>query len=188
MLATSETAADRKMDEDSVLRTPSAIRIWRGRLVIKLQIRKHMAGGSRTDRTCLCENYPGGYLTAHVPQVYCPAFFSWERVCQHVRSGERLCSSSTGQMFADRLRNLAARSGHERAAKTGRRGAIRCAAQTTLESGEACAQISKVGQWHSAACRVYLGALEAAAMTRILIVASDGEGVEEQGPWGDPIS
>ena len=47
-----------RMDPDSVLASPAVIGLERGAPVIKLHRRKHMAGGSRMIRRCICDKYP----------------------------------------------------------------------------------------------------------------------------------
>ena len=126
------------MGEDSALRAPAVIGIWKRQLAIKVHRRKHMAGASRA----VCTWVGGGTRAAVEPSG--------------VRTGGRLSPSWTGQMFTSRLRNPVARFGHERAAKLGMHGVRRGAAQTILESVGAFAQMLMAGQWHLPAYRLNL--------------------------------
>ena len=62
-----------------------------GKLTITLNRRKHMAGGSKRVRACICEHYAPGALELRAPQLFCP-------VCQ-LRPAAREFASSGDQVF-----------------------------------------------------------------------------------------
>ena len=55
-----------KIDEDSALEGPAVMGPWNGHVVIKLHRRKHMAGGPRMARKCICDKCPNGSPGTHV--------------------------------------------------------------------------------------------------------------------------
>ena len=140
-------------------------------------------------RSCICEGCPRRSLGTQASQLYCPVRFLWGRICQRVRTGERLFPSWTGQMFTNRRRNPATRFGRGGARRLGPCSVSKGAARAILESGGIFAQMLRACQWHSSAYRLYLdlGAEEAAAISRFSIEASGDEAAERKGPEGDPI-
>ena len=166
-----------RMDADSVLQSPAVIGVEKGNIVIKLHRRKHMAGGARLVRRCICERYPPGSLEIHVPQLFCPTCVLWDAICGRVRAGDMLFPGLSGPRFTDKLRNMARHLGWERSEKLGSHSIRRGAARAILEAGGSFAQLLKAGQWHSSAYRLYLdlGMEENKAMAQVMIEQSDDE-------------
>ena len=184
-----------RMDPDSVLQSPAVIGLEKDCLVIKLHRRKHMAGGARMVRGCICDRYPPGSLEIHVPQLFCPTCVLWGAICRRVRAGQMLFPGLTGPLFTDKLRRMARSLGYEKAERLGSHSIRRGAARAILEAGGSFAQLLKAGQWHSSAFRLYLdlGVEEKKAMAEVLIEHSDEEapgiprGDERDGDEGNPI-
>ena len=85
---------------------------------------------------------------------------------------------------------MAIQFGFERAVRLGPHGVRRGAAGAILEAGGCLAQLLGAGQWHSSACRLYLGlgVEETEAMASISIEASDDEGPGRRERDGEVIS
>ena len=183
-----------RMDADSALQSPAVIGVEKGNIVIKLHRRKHMAGGARLVRRCICERYPPGSLEIHVPQLFCPTCVLWDAICGRVRAGDMLFPGLSGPRFTDKLRNMARHLGWERSEKLGSHSIRRGAARAILEAGGSFAQLLKAGQWHSSAYRLYLdlGMEENRAMAEVMIEQSDDEAPpnprrEEREDEGNPM-
>ena len=164
-----------RMDEDTVLQSPAVIGLEKGQLVIKLHRRKHMPGGARMVRKCICRRYPEGSLEIHVPQLFCPVCSFWESMRRRVMTGEKLFPNITGSTFVSSLRCMARQLGWEKSERLGAHSIRRGAARAILDAGGTFAQLLKAGQWHSSAYRLYLdlGGEEAKAMASVLIEDSE---------------
>ena len=108
-------------------RYPAVTGAWKGQLAIKLHRGKHMSGGPRMVRNCICYGCPAGSFEIHVPQLFCPVCSPWITVCLRVRTGGRLFPNLTGRKFTARLFGTARRTGCAKAERLGthilRRGA-----------------------------------------------------------------
>ena len=179
-----------KMGADVVLQPPPAIGLAKGQLVIKLQKRKHMAGGSRMARNCIGYRYPEGSLGIHAPQLFCPACSFRGNARRRAASVGKIFPEITGPTFARSLRSMPRQFGWEKADKLGTHSIRRGAARAILAAGGTSDQLLKAGQWHLSAYRLYLDmeGEEAKAMASVLIEDSDAgdEGAPEALDVWDP--
>ena len=169
--------AGEDLETEERLARRAVIGLSGGRLIIKLNRRKHMAAGSRLIRACICDEYASDSLELHIPQLLCPVCQLWPAIRQRAPVGGALFEGWTGKRVLSELRFFAEGRGWPRANKLGTHSFRRGAARAILEAGGSFSQLLRSGQWHSSAYQLYLdlGHEEATAMASVLVEASDDE-------------
>ena len=169
--------AGEDLESEERLARRAVIGLQGGKLIIKLNRRKHMATGSRLVRACICEEYSLDSLELHIPQLLCPVCQLWPAIRQQAPVGGALFEGWTGKRVLAELRYFAEGREWPRANRLGTHSFRRGAARAILEAGGSFAQLLRPGQWHSSAYQLYrdLGHEEATAMASVLAEGSDDE-------------
>ena len=169
--------AGEDLESEERLARRAVIGLQGGKLIIKLNKRKHMATGSRMARACICEDYSPASLELHIPQLLCPVCQLWPAIRQRVPVGGALFEGWTGKRVLAELRYFAEGREWPRAARLGTHSFRRGAARAILDAGGSFAQLLRSGQWHSSAYQLYLdlGHEEATAMASVLVEGSDDD-------------
>ena len=76
-------------------------------MAIKLNGRKRMATGFRLVRVCTCEDYMGGSLELHIPQLLCPVCQLWPAIRQRASVGDPPLPGWAGRKVLTELRAFA---------------------------------------------------------------------------------
>ena len=169
--------AGEDLESEERLARRAVIGLSGGKLIIKLNRRKHMASGSRLVRACICDEYASDSLELRIPQLLCPVCQLWPAIRQRAPVGGALFEGWAGKRVLSELRYFAAGRERARAAKLGTHSFRRGAARAILEAGGSFSQLLRSGQWHSSAYQLYLdlGHEEATAMASVLVENSDDE-------------
>ena len=109
-----------QMGEDSFPEAPAVIGVWNQQVVIELNGRRHMSGGSGMTGKRACDRYPKGSFGVHVRQMSRTVCSRWKNVRRRAQGGERLFPNSECQRFTARKRGEAGRMGYEKAEELGR--------------------------------------------------------------------
>ena len=173
---TRQRAGEDLLSEERLPRR-AVIGLQQGKLIIKLNRRKHMAAGATMVRCCICADYPADSLELHVPQLFCPVCSLWPAIRASVATGGELFPAWSGKRVLSELRAFAGSRQWDRAGRLGTHAFRRGAARAILKAGGSFAQLLRAGQWHSSAYKLYLdlGREESQAVAEVLIEASDGE-------------
>ena len=85
------------MSSEDRLGRKAAIGLPEGKLIIRPERRKRMAGGPRLIRVCIREEYAPDALELHVHQLFCPVCQLWPSVRQLASAGEQLFPGWAGE-------------------------------------------------------------------------------------------
>ena len=145
-------------------------------MTIKLNRRKHMAGGSVLERVRICEDYAPEALELHVPQLSCPVCQLWPAVRELASAGEPVFSGWRGKNVLTELRGFADLRGWHGGSRLGTHSSRRSAARAIFGAGGSISQPRRSRQWHSSAHQLHLdlGREEFGAMASIMVEASEG--------------
>ena len=75
----------------------AAIGVSEGNLIVELNRRTHMAGGSKLIRVCPCEEYAPDALELHAPRLFCPVCQLGPVARRPASAGERLVPGRAGK-------------------------------------------------------------------------------------------
>ena len=169
--------AGEDLDSEERLTRRAVIGLQGGKLIIKLNRRKHMAAGPRLIRACICDEYAIDSLELHIPQLICPVRHLWPAIRQRAPVGGALFEGWAGKRVLSELRYFAEGREWPRATKLGAHSFRGGAARAILEAGGSFSQLLRSGQWRSSAYQLYLdlGHEEASAMASVLVEGSDDE-------------
>ena len=142
---------------DGRLERKAAVGLSEGKLIFKLNRRRHMAGGSKLVRVCICEHYDQDTLELHVPQLFCPVCQLWPAIRRLAATGEQLAPWRTGKKVLTDLRAFGESREWRKAGRLGTQSFRRGAAWAVLEAGGFFSQLLRAGRWRSSAYQLFLG-------------------------------
>ena len=162
---------------DDRLDRKAVIGLSEGKLITKLNRRKHMAGGSKLTCVCICEEYFPDSLELHVPQLFRPVCQLWPAGRQLASAGEQLLPGRTGEKAPTDIRGFEELEEWHKACRLGTHSSRRGAARATLEAGGSFPRLPRSAQWRSSAYQRCLdvGHEESRDMDSIMVEASHDE-------------